>query len=61
MLGKINEIPGVHFGDDVLTRRARIPFEHLTSTDALEKLKAAIAWLIKQVNAEFAGTASEHS
>jgi hypothetical protein len=52
LLAKINEIPGIHFADDVLTRRARIPFEHLTTTDALEKLKAAIAWLIKQVNAD---------
>jgi hypothetical protein len=43
----------IHFADGVLTRRARIPLEHLAATDALEKLKAAIAWLIKQVNAEF--------
>ncbi len=61
MLAKIHEIPGIHFADDVMTRRARIPFEHLTTPDALEKLKAAIAWLIKQIHAEFEGTAPEQS
>ena len=49
LLAKINEIPGVVFGEDVLTKRARIPFEKLTSNEAVKKLKAVMAWLIEQV------------
>lgn len=52
LLARINEIPGVTFGEDVLTRRARIPFEKLTTSKALEKLKSAVAWLIEQVKTE---------
>jgi hypothetical protein len=52
MLAKINEIPGVTFGEDVLTKRARIPFQKLTTSEALEKLKSAVAWLIEQVKTE---------
>ncbi len=52
LLAKINEIPGVVFGEDVLTKRARIPFEKLTSNEAVEKLKAVMAWLIEQVKIE---------
>lgn len=52
LLAKINEVPGLHFGDNVLTRRARIPLDKLTTLEALEKLKAAVSWLIEQVNAE---------
>lgn len=52
LLAKINEIPGVHFSDDVLTKRARIPFEKLTMPDAMNKLKEAMTWLIEQVNSE---------
>lgn len=51
MLAKINEIPGVHFDDDVLTKRARILFEKLANPVAIEKLKAAVTWLIEQVKA----------
>lgn len=56
LLAKINEIPGVTFGQDVLTKRARIPFEKLTTTAAVEKLKSAMSWLIEQVKVE-CGTA----
>lgn len=52
LLAKINEIPGVTFGEDVLTKRARIPFEKLTTGEALEKLKSAVSWLIEKVKAE---------
>ena len=51
ILAKINEIPGIHFDDDVLTKRARIPFDKLANPVAIEKLKAAVAWLIEQVKA----------
>lgn len=52
VLAKINEIPGVVFGEDVLTKRARIPIEKLTSNEAVEKLKTVMAWLIGQVKAD---------
>ena len=52
LLAKINEIPGVHFDGDVLTKRTRIPFEKLMTSEAVEKLKSAVSWLIEQVKAE---------
>lgn len=50
LLAKINEIPGVHFGTEVLTKRARIPFKQLTTPEATAKLKATITWLIGLIN-----------
>ena len=50
LLAKVNDIPGVHFGEDVLTKRARIPFETLTNPVAIEKLKAVVKWMIDLIN-----------
>jgi len=50
LLDKINEIPGVHFGDEVLTKRARVPFDKLNSSEAIEKTKSALAWIIQQIH-----------
>ena len=36
----------------LVTREMAVPFEVLTTDDALEKLKAAVSWLIEQVKAE---------
>lgn len=52
LLTRINEIPGVHLPEDVLTKRARVPFDRLTSPAAMEKAKEAITWLIERVKAE---------
>jgi hypothetical protein len=52
LLAKINEIPGVTFGEELLTTRVRIPMEKLTTSKAQDKLKSALAWLIDQVRAE---------
>lgn len=52
MLDKINEIPGVNFGEEVLTKRARIRFEKLTNGESMAKLKSALAWLIERVTTE---------
>lgn len=52
LLAKINEIPGVNFGENVLTKRAKISFDKLNTSDALEKLKSTVAWLIEQVKTE---------
>ena len=49
LLNKINSIPGVQFKDDVLNRRARIPFEKLTSKEAISKLQETVLWLIEQI------------
>ena len=51
LLARINQIPQIAFGEEVLTRQALIPFEKLTDTAASEHLKAALAWLIEQVKA----------
>ncbi len=48
----MEEAPDVTFGENVLTKRARIPFEKLTTDEVLEKLKSVVSWLIEQVNAE---------
>jgi hypothetical protein len=52
LLTKINAIPGVQFSHEVLTKRAKIPFDKLTTVEARDKLKMAVAWLIDQVNLE---------
>ena len=52
LLAKINEIPGVTFGEELLTTRVRIPMEKLTTSKAQDKLKSVLAWLIDQVRAE---------
>lgn len=52
LLVKINEIPGVTFGEDVLTKRARIPFEKLATGEAMEKIKSAVSWLIERVKCD---------
>lgn len=49
LLNRFNEIPSVHFSDDVLTKRVRIPLESLATPPALEKLKAAIDWMIEKI------------
>ena len=48
LLARINEIPGVHFGEDAINRRARIPFQTLTSDGCVEKLKSALSFFIDQ-------------
>ncbi len=52
LLTKINDIPGQHFDESVLTRRARVPFDSLTTGESVDKLKAALAWLIDQIRSE---------
>jgi len=49
LLQSINEIPGVNFDETVLSKRARIPFDELDSEDAMQKLKAAVTWLVDQI------------
>ncbi|MEX2171917.1 MAG: hypothetical protein WD851_21535 [Pirellulales bacterium] len=49
LLNRFNEIPSVHFSDDVLTKRALIPLESLATPPALEKLKVAIEWMIEKI------------
>jgi hypothetical protein len=51
LLARINQAPQIAFGEEILTRQARIPFEKLTDAAALEHLTAALAWLIEQVMA----------
>lgn len=57
LLARINEIPGVQFSEDVLTKRARIPLDGLTTSEAVDRLKSAVTWLIEQVKAEIQRTA----
>ena len=54
LLAKINEIPGVHFDEDVLLKKARVPFAKLTAPTAIEKLKEILAWEIEQIEAQIA-------
>jgi hypothetical protein len=58
LLKRLNEIPGIKFGDEMLAKRVRIPFAQLTNPEATTNLKAAIRWLIEQVNAAFSHDAS---
>jgi len=52
LLDRLNDIPGISFHEGVLNTRARIPTKTLTSSAAMEKLKAAVAWLIAQIRTE---------
>jgi hypothetical protein len=45
----VNEISGILFDDDVLTKRARIAIGRLLDQAALEKLKALIAWMVRRI------------
>lgn len=49
LLAKINDIPGVHFEDDVLSKRARISLAVFTNTVAMDALKSVVVWLIQQM------------
>jgi hypothetical protein len=51
LLAKINAIPDVQFGEEILTKRARIPLESLRSALATAKLKEAIACMVDQIRA----------
>jgi hypothetical protein len=51
-LRRLNEIPGVSFPEDAITRRPRIQLSLLASDpDALEALKAALEWSCETVRA----------
>lgn len=53
LLRRLNEIPGVSFGVDVITRRPSIPLSLLASDpSALAQLEAALAWLIETAEKE---------
>ncbi len=54
LLAMINQITDVQFGEEVLTKRARIPLEKLTNPMAMEKLKTALGWLIRQAKQQIA-------
>jgi len=49
LLAKINEIPGVHFGDNVLTTRARVRLNELTHEGATESVKSVLLWMIETI------------
>ena len=49
LLAKINEIPNVHFDDDVMTKRARIPMDILAGAGSLAQAKSIIEWMISRI------------
>src|SRR6185437_2312152 len=49
LLAKINDIPHVQFDDRVLTKRARIGFELLANPMSMQKLKAAVTWMMARI------------
>jgi hypothetical protein len=49
LLAKINEIPNVHFDDDVITKRARVPMDTLTNEGSFEQAKSIIEWMIGRI------------
>ena len=46
LLKKINEISGIRFEQEVLAKRARIPFETLANPEAMERLKSILRWMV---------------
>lgn len=55
LLAMINELSGLTFDDDVLTKRARIPFERLLDRAAVEKLKSMVGWMVRQIEGQVTG------
>jgi hypothetical protein len=50
LLRRVNEISGVTFGSEVISRRPSIPLSLMASApDAVEKLKGVPAWIEQQV------------
>jgi hypothetical protein len=49
LLGRINSLPGVRFGDEVLKGRARIPLEKLATPQAMKILRATFSWMLEQI------------
>ena len=46
LLREVNEIPGVSFGSEVITKRPSIPLSLIASNpEVLEKLKRVIEWV----------------
>ena len=51
LLARLNEIPGVSWGEDVIVRRPSIPFSVLTNDEALRQFFAAFEWMIGEIRA----------
>jgi hypothetical protein len=59
LLAKINEIPGVRFDESKMTKWSSTTLAKLATPEAVEKLKAAMTWLIEAIKAECEKGASE--
>jgi hypothetical protein len=49
LLDKVNSIPGVHFSDDVLVKRARVPITTFCDGQAMQAVKSLIKWMIDRI------------
>jgi hypothetical protein len=50
LLGRLNTIPGVDIGDDMLTKRPSIPLELLATAAAFERFTATLDWAFKRAS-----------
>jgi hypothetical protein len=48
LLGRLNMIPGVRIGEEMLTKRPSIPLEVLTDNDAFERFTTTLDWTFKR-------------
>lgn len=49
LLARLNEIPGISWAEDVITRRPSIPFSVLTNEAALRQFFATFEWMINEI------------
>src|SRR5690606_37724033 len=49
LLARLNEIPGISWPEDVITRRPSIPFSVLTNEAALRQFFATFEWMINEI------------
>lgn len=51
LLARMNDIPGISWGEDVITRRPSIPFSVLKNEAALRQFFATYEWMISEIRA----------
>lgn len=49
LLARLNEIPGISWPEDMITRRPSIPFSVLTNEAALRQFFATFEWMINEI------------
>jgi len=52
LLRRLNQIPGIEFPEDVITRRPSFPLERLADEDAMNTFKETYEWVINKLRSQ---------